>query len=42
MREFDVRTYIVDLVEYMHVLCSIHSLEFLNKLANFYMKYMTL
>ena len=39
-REFDVKTYIVDSTEYM--LCSLHSFEFSNRLANLYPKYKTL
>jgi hypothetical protein len=36
-REFDVKTYIVDLIKYM--LCSLHSFDFSKSLANFYAKY---
>jgi len=39
-KEFDVKTYIVELVKYM--LCSLYSFEFSNSLENFYAKYKTL
>ena len=39
-KEFNVKTYIVDLVKYM--LCSLNSFEFSKRLANIYTKYKTL
>ena len=39
-REFDVKTYILDLVKYK--LCSLHSFDFLKDVANHYAKYKTL
>ena len=39
-KEFDVKTYIVDFVEYK--LCSLNSLDFSKRLANLYIKYKTL
>jgi len=38
-RDFDVKTYIVDLVKYK--LCSLHSFDFSNDVANPYAKYKT-
>jgi len=39
-KEFDVRTYIFDSVEYN--MCSLNSFEFSNRFANVYTKYKTL